>query len=136
MKISFRTKLIISFLAVVIVTGFVGTLVVVNLIGDGIIKEKQDKVRTDLNSAREIYQEELKEIRDLVRLTAVRFFIKDALLKSDLEGIEKELYLTNEKYPTFHSKSTPLFIKKLINFNPFFLLSFFIYINNLIISYT
>lgn len=97
MKISFRTKLIISFLAVVIITGIVGTLVVLNLIGDGIIREQQDKVRIDLNSAREIYQEELEEIGDLVRLTAVRFFIKDALLKSDLEGIEKELVRIREE---------------------------------------
>ena len=84
-NISLRTKLIVSFFAVVIVTCFVATLVGVNLIGDGIIREEQDKVRTNLYSARETYQEELKEIRDLVRLTAVRFFIKESLLKSDLE---------------------------------------------------
>lgn len=97
MKISFRTKLIVSFLAVVIVTGFVATLVGVNLIVDGMIREEQDRVRTNLNSAREIYQGELKEIRDLVRLTAVRFFIKEALLTSDLEGIEKELVRIREE---------------------------------------
>jgi two-component system NtrC family sensor kinase len=97
MNISLRTKLIVSFLAVVIVTGFVATLVGVNLIGNGIIREEQDRVRTNLYSAREIYQGELKEIRDLVRLTAVRFFIKEALLKSNLEGIEEELVRIREE---------------------------------------
>lgn len=96
-KISLRTKLIVSFLAVVIVTGFVATLVGVNLIVDGMIREEQDRVRTNLNSAREIYQGELKEIKDLARLTAVRFFIKEALLKSDLEGIEEELVRIREE---------------------------------------
>jgi len=96
-KISLRTKLVISCLAVVIITGFVGTLVGVYLIGDGIIREEQDRVRTDLYSAREIYQGELKDIKDLVRLTAVRFFIKEALLKSDLEGIEEELMRIREE---------------------------------------
>jgi len=65
-KISFKIKLIASFLAVVIITGSVTTLVGVNIIDNGIIREEQDRVRTDLYSAREIYQEELKEIRDLV----------------------------------------------------------------------
>src|SRR3972149_11211715 len=96
-KISLRTKLVISCLAVVIITGFVGTLVGVYLIGDGIIREEQDRVRTNLYSAREIYQGELKEIKDLVRLTAVRFFIKEAFFKSDLEGIEEELVRIREE---------------------------------------
>jgi len=111
MNISLRTKLVISFLAVVIVTGSVSTLVGVNLIGNGIIREEQDRVRTNLYSAREIYQGELKEIRDLVRLTAVRFFIKEAFLKSDLEGIEEEhldmLTLTDKNGKVLFRTSNP-----------------------------
>lgn len=56
-----------------------------------------ERVRTNLNSAREIYEGELKEIKDLARLTAVRFFIKEALLKSDLEGIGEELVRIREE---------------------------------------
>jgi len=96
-KISLKIKLIASFLAVVIVTGSVITLVGVNLIGNGIIREKQDRVRTDLYSAREIYQGELKEIEDLVRLTAERFFIKEAILKGEMENIEEELIRIREE---------------------------------------
>ena len=52
MKLSLRKELIISFLAVVLVTGSFATLVGVFLIGKGIIQLVQDEVRIDLNSAR------------------------------------------------------------------------------------
>ena len=60
MKISLRTKLIISFLAVIIICGLVSTLVGRQLIVNGIIRQAQDKVKIDLNSAREIYREKMK----------------------------------------------------------------------------
>lgn len=91
MKILLRTKLIICLLSVVLISGLISTIVGVRLIGDGIIKQAQDKVRLDLNSAREIYQEESGDIKDIVRLTATRFFLKDALLRKDRENLEKEL---------------------------------------------
>jgi len=90
-KILLRTKLIICLLSVVLISGLISTIVGVRLIGDGIIKQAQDKVRLDLNSAREIYQEESGDIKDIVRLTATRFFLKDALLRKDRENLEKEL---------------------------------------------
>jgi len=91
MKISLRTKLIISFLAVIIICGVVATLVGMRLIGTGIIGQAQDKVKNDLNSAREIYREETENIKDIVRFTALRFFIKDAILDNDVETLQKEL---------------------------------------------
>jgi len=91
MKISLRAKLIISFLAVIIICGLVATLVGMRLIGTGIIGQAQDKVRTDLNSAREIYREETENIKDIVRFTALRFFIKDAILDNDTERLQQEL---------------------------------------------
>jgi len=91
MKISLRTKLIISFLAVIIICGLVATLVGVRLIGTGIISQAQDKVKNDLNSAREIYREEAENLRDIVRFTALRFFIKDAISGNDIETLKKEL---------------------------------------------
>lgn len=60
MKISLKTKLIISFLAVIIICGLVSTLVGRQLIVNGIIRQAQDKVKIDLNSAREIYREKMK----------------------------------------------------------------------------
>ena len=91
MKISLKAKLIISFLAVIIMCGSVATLVGMRLIGAGIINQAQDKVRNDLNSAREICREQSEDIKDIVRFTALRFFIRDAVLANDTETLKKHL---------------------------------------------
>ncbi len=91
MQISLRTKLMISFLAVIIICGLVAVLVAIRLIGTGIISQAQDRVRTDLNAARHIYLDEIKEVKALLDLSAQRFFMKDALLENDIERLEREL---------------------------------------------
>ena len=91
MKTSLRTKLATCFLAVILICGLVATLVGTRLIGSGVIRQAQDKVRNDLNSARVIYQQEVEDLKDTVRLTAMRFFIKDALLKHDVTVLTEEL---------------------------------------------
>ena len=91
MKLTFRSKLVFSFLVVVLFTGFVGTLVGERLISSGIIQQAQDKVRVDLNSAREIYQRQLDQVKDVIRFTANRFFIKNSLLGNEIELIKDEL---------------------------------------------
>jgi len=91
MKISLRAKLIISFLAVIIICGLVATLVAMRLIGTGIISQAQDQVRIDLNTARHIYQDKIQEVKALLHLSAQRFFIKDALLEKDIERLKREL---------------------------------------------
>ena len=97
MRISLRAKLITSFLAVIAICGLVATFVAIRLIGAGIISQAQDKVRTDLNSARRVYQDEVKEVGTLVRLSAERFFIKDALLDKDIELLKGELERIREE---------------------------------------
>jgi len=91
MKISLRTKLIISLLSVVLISGLISMIFGVRLIGDEVIKQTQDKVRLDLNSAREVYQEESGNIKNIIRLTTTRFFLKDALLDGGREKLEQEL---------------------------------------------
>jgi len=92
MKISLKAKLIISFLAVIVIGGLVTTLVGTRLIGTGIIRQAQDKVRNDLNAAREIYRQESEKLKDTVRFTALRrFFIGQALLSNDIETLTEEL---------------------------------------------
>ncbi len=91
LRLSLRAKLIFSFSAVIVVGVFLAVLVGIHFIGDTIIRQTQDKVRLDLNSAREVYQEESGQIRDVVRLTAVRFFIKDAMAKGDRNVLSREL---------------------------------------------
>ena len=91
MKTSLRLKLVIGFLAVILICGLVATLVGTQFIGTYIIRQAQDKVRNDLNSARVIYQHERENLKDKVRLVALRFFIKEALLNNDMTTLTKEL---------------------------------------------
>ena len=91
MKISLRLKLILSFLSVIVLAGLVATTVGVHLIGDRIVKQAQNKVELDLNSAREIYKDKIKEVRTSIRLTALRFFLKDAILKNNIGNLETEI---------------------------------------------
>jgi len=97
MKISLKTKLIISFLAVIIICGLVATIVAIRLIGTGIISQAQDKVRIDLNSARHIYQDAIGEVEALLRFSAQRYYIKDALLAKDIEALKKELEVIRKR---------------------------------------
>ncbi len=81
-RTSFRRKLTLSFLVVIVISGVVTSWVGVRLIGDEIIRRAQNRVRIDLNSAREIYLEELEDVKDVIRLTAARFFMEAALRTS------------------------------------------------------
>ena len=91
LRFSLRTKLILSFSLVIVIGVFLSVIIGISLIGNTIIRQAQDKVRLDLNSAREVYQKESESIKCLIRLTARRFFIKDAILKNDTEKIREEL---------------------------------------------
>lgn len=89
--ITLRTKLTLSFSLVIVVGVFLSVIVGIRLIGNTIIRQAQDKVRLDLNSAREVYQEESANIKNIVRLTAIRFFVKDAILRHSREKLKIEL---------------------------------------------
>jgi len=86
-----RTRILISFLS--IITVFVVSIAVLGyyIVENYIIKLAQTRVRNDLNSARQIYGEETNNIRDIIRFTAVRFFIKDTILANNLGPLQKEL---------------------------------------------
>jgi two-component system NtrC family sensor kinase len=91
MKLSLRTKLIGSFLVVILTCGSIATFVGVRLIGDRMVGQVQDKVRLDLNSARVIYREAVGDVRDAVRYTADRFFLRDAVREHDLAKLTPHL---------------------------------------------
>ena len=91
MKLSLRTRLIASFLLVILTCGLIATFVGVRLIDKRMVGQVQDKVRLDLNSARVIYQEAVGDVRDVVRHTSVRFFLRDALIAGDAAGLRSHL---------------------------------------------
>ena len=81
--ISLRAKLMASLVVVVLLSSIINMIVGIKLIGNGIINQAQDKVRLDLNSAREVYQVANNHIRDVVRFSALRFFVREAILTND-----------------------------------------------------
>jgi len=91
LRIPIATKLILGFLLVIVFISAIFMMVGGQLIRNLILDEAQDKVRNDLNSAREIYLDKLFHIDKTVRYTADRFFLKDALLSSDLDTAFNEL---------------------------------------------
>jgi two-component system NtrC family sensor kinase len=90
-RVPIATKLVLSYVLIIAVAlavaGIVGTQVVDRLI----VSEAQTAVRTDLNAAREIFMGRLDDINDVVRLTADRSFIKEALLAGRLDQAADEL---------------------------------------------
>jgi len=88
MRTTFRKKLILSFLAVIGITGFFATFVGIKLIDKSIVPRIQDKVRVDLNSAREIFQGRIDDLQDVIRLTSTRFFLKEGVLNRERLSVE------------------------------------------------
>jgi len=88
---SLRTRILLSFFSVILVFAVSVAIFEYYVIKNDIIKENQDKVTNDLNSAREIYRVEVERVRDAVRFTALSFLIKDVILNNHKETLEKEL---------------------------------------------
>jgi two-component system NtrC family sensor kinase len=67
---SLRTKLVFSFLFVVIAGGFLSSLIGTQLVANTIILQAQNKVKYDHSAARLVYNESLNHVRYVVQLTA------------------------------------------------------------------
>ncbi|MEO0093940.1 MAG: cache domain-containing protein [candidate division WOR-3 bacterium] len=83
MKLGLTAKLSLGFLFVIILVGVLAILAGTNMIANGIIQQAQNKVKSDLNAAREIYQEYLGDIKDVIRLHAERILVREAIKARD-----------------------------------------------------
>jgi two-component system NtrC family sensor kinase len=90
-SVTIATKLILGFLLIIVIISVVFVVVGIQLISDRIVAEAQEKVHHDLNAARVIYKNKLDDTYDVVRFTARRFFIRDALLANNLNVAMVEL---------------------------------------------
>jgi two-component system NtrC family sensor kinase len=84
-------KLIASFLIISIISNLVFTIAGITYTGNRIIAQAQEMVRTDLNSAREIYSGELRHVQDVVQLTARRPIIQDIFAFGVTKTIQSNL---------------------------------------------
>jgi len=91
LRIPIATKLILGYLAIIILTSAIFTIAGIQIISNRIFAEAQEMVSHDLNSAREIYYGDLRHIHDVVRLSAERFFVKDAIIAGNINMAADEL---------------------------------------------
>lgn len=91
-RLPIATKLVLSFLLIVAFISTIYMVVGIRLISVRIVSEAQEKVRHDLNAARELYLGNLAHINDIVRVTADRFFLREAILSGNLEDAYRELH--------------------------------------------
>jgi two-component system NtrC family sensor kinase len=90
-RLSLRTKLVFSFLFVVIAGGLLSSLIGTELVADTIISQARNKVRYDLSTAELVYNQSLTRIRDIVQLTASGRSIPDYLESGRLKKLEEFL---------------------------------------------
>ena len=81
MQLKLRSKLVLSFVTVIVLTGSVPAAVGLYLIGTGVVREAQNKVTLDLNSAQQLYAQRLQRIETLLSFTTMRRFSVIELLK-------------------------------------------------------
>jgi two-component system NtrC family sensor kinase len=74
-----RTKLILSFLAVIVLGGVLSLFIGSKLIRNTLLTQAQAKVRHDLASAWMVFNEKVSTIKEIVTLTAAREGIRGAL---------------------------------------------------------
>ena len=91
MRLSLRTRLLASFLVAILVTGAISVFVAVWMIGDTIVRQAQEKVRLDLNSARLVYQGAIDDVRGAVAHAALRFFLRDAVSSGEVARLHPGL---------------------------------------------
>ncbi|MCL4505600.1 MAG: cache domain-containing protein [Chloroflexi bacterium] len=96
-RIPIATELILSFSLIIAISSVVFIVAGIQLIGNRIVEEAQEHVRMDLNSARAIYQSRLDHIYDVVRLTADRYRLRDAVMTGNIQPVTYELEQVAQK---------------------------------------
>jgi two-component system NtrC family sensor kinase len=95
--LSLRTKLILSFLIVIIIGGLLSLSFGSRLVKDTIILEAQVKVKHDLSAAWMVFNEKLSDIKEVVSLTADREGLHEAIKNNDKDSILRNLNRVREE---------------------------------------
>ncbi len=90
-NLSLRTKLAISFILVVVAVGLASSLIGIRLVATDLVKRAQLKVQIDLNSAWMVYNDRLKDVETVVRLTSERFFLREGIPSGNWDELKREL---------------------------------------------
>ena len=91
MKISLKKRLFFGFLGVILVTCSLSGGVGLSLLDRSIISRIEDKVRLDLRSARDLFEEELVSIREPIRISALNFSNYGIKSSAEIKRLETQL---------------------------------------------
>jgi len=91
LQVPIHAKLMLAFVLVIVFLGTVFLVIGVQLTGNRVLVEAQDKVRNDLNAARVIYESQLQKISAVVCYTADRGILREAVPNENLDEIYEEL---------------------------------------------
>ena len=97
-RFSLRTKLVFSFLFVVLAGGILSSLIGTQLVSDTIILQAQNKVKHDLSTAWLVYNESLNRIRDVVQLTALGRTIPEFLQSGQQKKLQDYLVKRRKEF--------------------------------------
>jgi len=97
-QFSLRTKIILSFLIIIIIGGLISLSLGFRLIKNTLISQAQVKVNHDLASAWMVFYEKLNDIKDIVSLTATRESVQEALRKGKQDILLKYLSRVRKEY--------------------------------------
>ncbi len=87
-------KLTLSFLLVIVLVTAITGGVAIRVIENRVVAEAENRVNADLSAAAAFYESRLGDIYDVVRFTAVRFFLRGALDTGDPDVAAEELVNT------------------------------------------
>jgi len=87
-------RLTLSFVFIILMISAIFTAVGLQFIEDRTMTEAQGKVRNDLNAAHEIYLGNLQQIYQTIRLSAERFYLRNAIIAGDISNSTGELTRT------------------------------------------
>lgn len=96
-SLSLRTKIILSFLVVIIAGGSLSLVFGSRLVKGTIISQAQAKVRHDLAAAWMVFNENLNDIKDIVSFTASSETLRDAIKNKNKDSLYKYLYRIREE---------------------------------------
>ena len=95
---SLRTKIILSFLIVIIIGGLLSLSFGSRLVKNTLIDQAQAKVKHDLATAWMVFNEKLNDIKEIVSLTAAREGIKGATKNNNKDILFKYLSRVRKEY--------------------------------------
>ena len=91
MKFLLKTKFLIGMTALIVLTGIITTVIGTYLINRGVINQVQDRVHNDLNYAREILNNRIREIERTLYFSSIRDNMRGALMRRDRNALERYL---------------------------------------------